>query len=195
MTTTAKTAVKRALLKPARFYNQSFAYVGRLEMGFSRGALNVATRRLDPLRPTTWEFSAFSQNGEDGITDHLLALVKTPNRYFLEIGASDGLENNTSYLAFAKKYDGLMIEADSYKSANAEHFLQPLNWAVKYLNRFVEPHNVNEILEHALHPDPDFFSLDIDSNDYFVADALLGAGLRPKVVCVEYNSAFGPNAQ
>lgn len=102
---------------PAAFFNNHFAYTSRLNMGFSRGALNLAARRLDPTQPATWEFSAFSQNGEDGI-----------------------------------------------------------------------------MLDECLHRDPDFFSLDIDSNDYFVMVALLEQGLRPKVVCVEYNSAFGPTA-
>jgi len=186
--------VKAALLKPAFFFNNNFAYMARLEMGFSRGALNVAQRHVDATRPQTWEFSAFSQNGEDGIIDHLLSLVKAPNRYFVEIGASDGLENNSSYLAFAKKYDGVMVEGDAFKSGNALRFLQSLNWSVKYLNLFVEPDMVERLLSECLHRDPDFFSLDIDSNDYFVMKALLDAGLRPKVVCVEYNSAFGPDA-
>jgi hypothetical protein len=35
---------------------------------------------------------------------------------------------------------------------------------------------------------PDFFSLDIDGIDYYVARELLEAGFRPKVVCCEYNS-------
>jgi len=179
---------------PAAFFNNHFAYTSRLNMGFSRGALNLAARRLDPTQPATWEFSAFSQNGEDGIIDQLLSLVRKPNRYFLEIGAGDGLENNTSYLAFAKRYSGVMVEGDQDRSGDAQRFLQPLNWSVKYLNLFVEPGTASRVLDECLHRDPDFFSLDIDSNDYFVMVALLEQGLRPKVVCVEYNSAFGPTA-
>jgi hypothetical protein len=49
-----------------------------------------------------------------------------------------------------------------------------------------------EIERLALYPNPDVFSLDIDSFDYFVASALLDRGFRPKVFIVEYNSAFGP---
>ena len=161
-------------------------------MAFSRGAMNVATRQVDPLRPETWEFSAFSQNGEDGIIDHLLSLIHEPNRHFLEIGASDGMENNTSFLAFAKKYTGVMVEGDRVRADTARRFLQPMNWGIIFMHQHVEPDNVGALLSALTHRDPDFMSLDIDSNDYHVMEAVLAGGLRPKVACVEYNSAFGP---
>src|SRR4051812_28600544 len=85
-------ATKKALLSLAPFFNSEFAYMARLNTGFSRGALNVATRKVDPLRPSTWEFSAFSQHGEDGVIEHLLAHVRQPNRYFVEIGSADGIQ-------------------------------------------------------------------------------------------------------
>lgn len=189
-----KTLVKGQLLKPALFFNSNFAYTNRLTMAFARGAVNLSMRKVDPLRPHTWEFSAFSQNGEDGMIQQLLSYVREPNRYFVEIGASDGLENNTSFLAFGQKYSGIMIDADSFKLRNAQRFLQPLNWAVKYRSLFVEPATVTELLGECNHMDPDFFSLDIDSNDYFVLRALLESSFHPKVICVEYNSAFGPSS-
>ena len=39
---------------------------------------------------------------------------------------------------------------------------------------------------------PDFFSLDIDGNDFYIASNFLALGLRPKIVAVEFNSCFGP---
>jgi hypothetical protein len=190
---TANAALKRALMRPARFFNQNFLYVSRLDMAFARGALNAATRTVDPARPVTWEFGAFSQNGEDGIVEHLLSLLAMRNQYFIEIGASDGLENNSSYFALGKKYSGMMVEADEVKSGNASRLLQPLNWSVHYLNMLVTPDNTGEVVGHALYRDPDFFSLDIDGNDYHVLRGCFDAGLTPRVVCVEYNSAFGPD--
>lgn len=183
---------KRRLLLPAYFFNSSFFYVARMAMSCARGALNANTRRLDPTRTLSWEFSAFSQNGEDGIIDHLLSLVEAPTRYFVEIGASDGLENNSSYLAFVKKYRGLMIEGNPDKAANSRRFLQHMNWGVKHVNMFVTPESMLDLRKQALHRDPDLFSLDIDGIDFYVARAALDAGFRPKILCVEYNSAFGP---
>lgn len=189
-----RTQTKSVLLAPARFFNSSFAYTDRLAMNFARGALNAQLRRLHPAEPHTWEFSAFSQNGEDGVIDYLLSLIHRPNRCFIEVGASDGLENNSSLLAYGKKYDGVMVEADPFKCGNAERFLQPLNWSVTYLNLRASPETAADVLRASRCHDPDFFSLDIDGNDYFVLRALLEAGMRPKVICVEYNSAFGPDA-
>ena len=185
-------SLKSALIKPSRFANNEFLYMGRVEAACSRGALNVLTRSVDPRRPQTWEFAAFSQNGEDGIIDHLLGQLRVRDRYFIEVGAADGLENNSAYLAYVKKWPGLMIDGDTAKSRRARELLQPLNWGVKYVNAFVTPQTVGEIMAAAHTGEPDFFSLDIDSNDFHVVSAFLDAGLRPKIACVEYNSAFGP---
>jgi hypothetical protein len=188
-----KRHITSALLRPTSYYTGTFAYMAQMDMALARGALNAMTRRLDPVRPSTWEFSAFSQNGEDGVVDYLVSLIAEPNRYFVEIGASDGLENNSAYLAFAKKYSGMMVEGDEFKSHCARTLLTPLNGAVDYVNLFVEPSDAGRLVDRCLYRDPDLFSLDIDGIDYHVAQALLVAGLRPRVICVEYNSAFGPD--
>jgi hypothetical protein len=135
----------------------------------------------------------FSQNGEDGIVEYLLALIHEPTYYFLEIGASDGLENNCAYLALVKKYCGMMVEADPVKSRLAQRFLAPFNLGVDYVPMLVTPSSVPGLLTRCLQSSPDFFSLDIDGLDYYVARSVIAGGFRPKVVCVEYNSAFGPD--
>lgn len=168
-------------------------YATQVNVACSRGSLDLATRKFDPRTPRSWEFSAFSQNGEDGVIDHLLSLVREPNRYFLEIGASNGLENNTAFLAYVKKYEGVMVEGDPRVSRKAKPFVMTMNPGVQYMNLLVTPGNVDVILSACRYTDPDLFSLDIDSHDFHVAQACLDAGLRPKVVCVEYNSAFGPD--
>jgi len=40
----------------------------------------------------------------------------------------------------------------------------------------------------------DFFSLDIDSYDFEIAEKLLSLGWQPKTVCLEFNPKFGPTA-
>ncbi|HYF28547.1 MAG TPA: hypothetical protein VD931_22600 [Baekduia sp.] len=167
-------------------------YVNRVTLGCSRGALDLAGRRLDPAVPATWEFSAFSQNGEDGVLDHLLAMVRRPNRCFLEIGASDGLENNSAYLAHVKKYEGVMVEGSARVVGRNRFAVETLLPAVRYVEAMVLPDTVGEVLAHCRVRDVDVLSLDIDSFDLHVARALLDHGARPKVICVEFNSAFGP---
>jgi len=164
-----------------------------INMSLSRGAATSALRAIDFTDPGSWEFSGFSQNGEDGIIDVLTRRIVRPNRYFVEIGASDGLENNTSWLAIARRYSGLWIEGDPESSEWCRYLFTPLNYGLEIMQRFVTQKSAAQVRETALHADPDVFSLDIDGNDYHLSRALLASGFKPKVFVVEYNSAFGPD--
>ena len=160
-----------------------------LNNAFSRSAVSATTRNINPLKPETWEFSGFSQNGEDGIIEHLLSGLNNSNKYFIEIGSGNGLENNTSYLSHVKKYSGLQIEGNR-GSHNDALMIKP--FLVECLNLFVGEKTVEQIYEKALYKNPDVFSMDIDGMDYYITRMLLEKGLRPKIIVVEYNSAFGP---
>lgn len=165
----------------------------RLAIALARASATSALRQVDPTRPATWEFTGFSQNGEDGIIDYLCGRLLRPNRYFVEIGASNGLENNTTWLALGHRYGGLMIDGDPSKVAECRQVLGALNGALEFASVMATARNGAEIERLALVRNPDVFSLDIDSVDYHVAAALLGRGFRPKIAIVEYNSAFGPD--
>lgn len=52
--------------------------------------------------------------------------------------------------------------------------------------------NIKNILSTLPKKDFDLFSLDIDSIDFHILKAALDLGYRPKILLVEYNSAFGP---
>jgi hypothetical protein len=164
----------------------------RIAIAFARAAATSGLRRIDLTRPLTWEFSGFSQNGEDGIIDVLCQHLLAPNRYFIEIGASNGLENNTSWLALGRRYSGLMIDGDRSKIAESEQTLKRLNWSLEFASLMVTRETVREIERLALLRNPDVLSLDIDSTDYYIAEALLNAGFRPRIFIAEYNSVFGP---
>lgn len=166
----------------------------RVNLALSRGAASASLRALDAADPVSWEFCGFSQNGEDGVIDYLRRRLKSPNRYFAEIGASDAVENNSSWLAVAGKLSGLMVEGDAATARRAEELASFLNLPlVRVAGMFATRDNAQKIKALCAHSDPDVLSLDIDGNDYYVAQALLEAGLRPKICVVEYNAAFGPD--
>lgn len=167
----------------------------RIQMAISRGSASASARRIEPTNPNSWEFCGFSQNGEDGIIDYLLSTLKSPNRYFIEIGASNGLENNTSWLAIVKRYSGLMVEGDSQLSHECADILGGLNWGLRIVNLRVTRENVSELIGLSLYNNPDVLALDIDGIDYYVAKEILDRGIRPKLFVVEYNSTFGPTAR
>ena len=105
-------------------------------MALSRGTATSALRQIDSTSPNSWEFSGFSQNGEDGIIDFLTRKVLRPNRYFIEIVSGDGTENNTSWLAIARRYSGLMIEGNRKLSKWCKYILTPLSEGLETI--FVE---------------------------------------------------------
>ncbi|MGE4240230.1 hypothetical protein [Ramlibacter sp.] len=164
----------------------------RIAIAIAKGHASRSARRLDPRRPPTWEFSGFSQNGEDGILDVLLASLRAPTRDCLEIGAADGVQNNTTWLALTQLYRCVMVEGNPALSAKARRLLGASAIAASFENRFVTRDNAAELIALVGNASPDLLSLDIDGIDWHVAQALLRAGLRPKVVAVEYNSTFGP---
>lgn len=164
----------------------------RINCGLARAAAATVCQTVDPCNPGTWEFSGMSQNGEDGIADHLARQLKASNRYFVEIGSSDGTENNSSWFAVARRWQGLMVEGNANKAAYCAFLMGGLNIGVRVLSRFVDKENLDALLREIAEIEPDYFSLDIDGIDYYVAEGLLQRGLRPKIVVVEYNSCYGP---
>jgi hypothetical protein len=52
--------------------------------------------------------------------------------------------------------------------------------------------NIDKVLSKLPVKDFDLFSLDIDSIDFHILKAALDSGYRPKILVLEYNSAFGP---
>lgn len=164
----------------------------RIIIALSKGAAMMHARNIDLSLPSTWEFSGFSQNGEDGILDVLRKQLKVNNRYFIEIGVSDGIENNSAWLVVAEKFGGIMIEGDPKLAARANRMIAGYSVGSECYNMFITRENVQELKSLAFYHNPDVFSLDIDGNDYFIAQAVLDCGFRPKIFVVEYNSVYGP---
>lgn len=164
----------------------------QMNIALSKGGVMRQARSIELARPETWEFSGFSQNGEDGVLDVLRKHLLGSNRYFIEIGSADGIQNNSSWLAVAEQYNGLMIEGNRRLVERARRTVQNYSIGVECINMFVDAENIQELKTLALHSDPDVFSLDIDGIDYYIAKTIMEGGFRPKIFAVEYNSVFGP---
>lgn len=164
----------------------------RMNLAISKGAAMRQARKVDLTLPTTWEFSGFSQNGEDGVLDVFRSQLLSSNRYFVEIGSADGMENNSSWLVLAEQYNGLMIEGSPALVERVNRLVVRHSIGVECKNMFLTQENARDLPALAMHQDPDVFSLDIDGNDYYVLQKLLENGLRPKIIVVEYNSVYGP---
>lgn len=164
----------------------------RMSIALAKGAVGRQVRGLDLAVPATWEFSGFSQNGEDGVIEVLRTQLIERSNCYLEIGAADGVQNNTAWLAIVERLHGVMVEGDRKLAATMARVLSEFCIGSRFVQQFVTLDNVADLLPLLPRRDPDVFSLDIDGNDYHIARALLQQGFRPRIISVEYNSVFGP---
>lgn len=133
-------------------------------------------------------FKLMSQNEEDGVTLALLRLAGAPNRTFVEIG-SGASGGNSGVLAQEFGWRGLMVDIEQAKIEKARARFGA-NAKVSFEAVAVTPENINELIErHGLAGEVDLFSLDIDSFDYWVLEAM--AVCQPRVMVLEYDGNFG----
>jgi len=144
-------------------------------------------------RESTWllghQRNVYSQTGEDGIIEKILALLPRTDSWCVEFGAWDGLYyTNTRNLIETRNYSAVLIEAaaDRFQKLQS-NFSERKN--VYPLHRFVgftPEDSLDVILQGTPIPiDFDFLSVDIDGNDYHVWSAF--SAYRPKVVVIEFN--------
>lgn len=165
----------------------------RIAIALAKGAAMMQRRRIDLRHPESWEFSGFSQNGEDGIIDVLRSQLRQSNRSSLEVGCSSGMENNTSWLVVCERYCATLIDGNAKLVARAARSIVPYSIGSRCMPIFASKETVPQIIKASPCLDPDVFSMDIDGNDYYIVRDLFAQGLRPRIAVVEYNSVYGPN--
>lgn len=136
------------------------------------------------MKKLDYERCVYSQNGEDGIIQKMTQHIISPNNIFLEIGWGNGRCNNTRYLT-EQGWSGVGVDAMDKPHPDLS---LPNDFVFKQIR--VVPENLHEVFD-GTPKDLDFFSLDIDSYDYVVAEWMLQQGYRPKTVCLEVNPGFG----
>ena len=179
-------------LKKLFFHPEDSRDRQRIAIALARGAAMLQKRKVNLARPATWEFSGFSQNGEDGILEVLVGQLRQSDRTCVEIGSGDGVENNTAWLVAAEKFCGLMVEGDAYLARRTRRNMVGHSIGSACLDLFVTREAVIPLVGRMPSTTPDVFSLDIDGNDFHIMAELFSAGLRPRIIVVEYNSVFGP---
>ena len=137
------------------------------------------------------EYSNFSQNGEDGIIEFLTDFIINNDKHFVEIGCSNGLENNTTNLLL-NGWSGLVcdIPQNILQYSRLLKIIQPQE-EIKHISGKINLKNIGELISILKYKKITFFSLDIDSYDFFIMLELLKEKIFPKIICVEYNSFLG----
>jgi hypothetical protein len=176
--------IKRFAALPARI-NRIQEALGRIEQR------QTAQSARDPLQA---EFRVFSQWGEDGIVQFLIARVPIERPIFVEFGVENYVESNTRFLLTNNQWAGLVIDGSAQ---NIEYIRRdPIYWAcnLKAEHSFITRENIEMILaRNGIRGDIGLLSVDIDGNDYWVWQAI--QSISPRIVICEYNSHFGPVAE
>jgi len=142
-----------------------------------------------PMSIGVHRFRLRSQHEEDGITLALLRAAGVKHRVFLEIG-SGSTGGNSGVLAYELGWSGLMLDANRKAIEEAARFFK-FNPGVSAVKARVSTDTINELLtKHGMNREIDFMSIDIDSFDYWLWQAVTVC--NPRVVVMEYNALFGP---
>ncbi len=137
-----------------------------------------------------YEFKVFSQWGEDGIIQRLIATVPIANSTFIEFGIEDFSESNCRFLMINDHWRGFVLDGSQRGIAA----LQSADWLWKYDLRarcaIVTRDNVNELLQSSgFDRDLGILSIDVDGIDYWLLEAL--DAYSPRILIMEFNSLFG----
>ena len=122
------------------------------------------------------EKKIYSQNGEDGVIEKIMALLDIKQGFYVEFGAENGEECNTRNLRESVRWKGLLMDC---AHENPQINLQ---------KEFITAENICGLFQKYHVPDDfDLLSVDIDYNDFYVWKA---SSMRyaPKVVVIEYNA-------
>jgi hypothetical protein len=170
----------------------SSAEVERLQLAIGRHeSRTVRSAKYDRIQDA--EFRVFSQFGEDGIIQYLISCVPIENDTFVEFGVEDYSESNTRFLLCNDNWRGLILDVGT---AHIDFVRShELGWrhSIETRSVFITKDNINDSIASAgFTGDLGLLSVDIDGNDYWVLDAI--NVVQPRILIVEYNSTFGPDA-
>lgn len=136
-----------------------------------------------PVLP--YELKVFSQHAEDGIISTLLDFVKSPNNIAIEIGSGNGSENMIRNLIANRGYIGIGHDLINQRWNHPQY---------SHNVGLVTLDNLNKVTAKWPSMTPDFFSLDIDSYDFWILKELLTVHhFRPAVMSIEYLCYYGPD--
>ncbi len=149
-------------------------------------------RHADPLSLTRHHAQVYSQNGEDGMVAEIFRRIGTRDRFFVEIGIENGLENNTRLL-LEQGWRGIWIEGQQAAAEQAGRFFADYlrDGRLKIAVALVAPETIDAVLDQLQAPaEFDFLSLDIDQHTGHV---WRGLRRRARAACIEYNASLPPS--
>jgi hypothetical protein len=135
------------------------------------------------------EFCVLSQHGEDGIIDHVFRTLDITPTSFVEFGFHPQ-ESNCLLLLMRHRARGLFMDTRRDVCNLAARTFALLSRKVSIGCHKLCPENINRtILDHGFSGDIDLLSIDVDSIDYWLWEAM--DCLTPKLVVIETSPWLG----
>lgn len=138
----------------------------------------------------------YSQNGEDGIIQMLLAAVGATTRRSVEMCAGDGIENNSTNLIINHGFEALLLDGSDelltvgqeFYANNAHTWYRPPVLQQTWITR----DTINDVVTKAgFAGDIDLLTVDVDGVDYWIWQAL--TCVNPSIVVTECNVNWRPD--
>lgn len=135
-----------------------------------------------------YEYKVTSQNNEDGIISHIFNKIPN-NKTFIELGFSFSEFNSLNLIR--KKWEGKLIDynIEEVVSLKMNLFFFFRNSKINIVNAKIFKENINDLIGNDLKTEIDFFSIDIDGNDYWILKQIDISNI--KLICLEYNHWLG----
>ena len=174
------TPTKQAPLEVLIMAKRAQRYLSRLGLHLERAKQRI-TR------------SGFSNFDEERMLEGFISelLPDGHDRTAVDIGAGDGVRGSNTYALFVKGWRGVGFEGDERRARRLARAYKSFE-GVSARRALVTPSNVAALLEeHEVPREFGVLSLDIDSYDYWVLDAILKS-FRPRVVVTEINEKIPP---
>ncbi|MBN1796132.1 MAG: hypothetical protein JW804_05615 [Sedimentisphaerales bacterium] len=184
-------STKRIKKKLRSFLNNIIRYT-ELNKKLVIASLQEKERQKGPKCLVHYGYKVYSKNEEDGMIAEIFNRIGTTNKVFVEIGAGDGLENNTLTLLF-EGWKGLWIESSS-KSCNKMRngYRKTIeSGRLKIVNAFITKDNIDSLIDCDIEEaEIDLLSIDVDGNDYHILNAV--KCIKPRALVIETNVKFHP---
>ena len=174
--------------------NRALEKAAQLQLSLTYRELIAAGRPLPSFADAEMQF--YSQTGEDGIIQLLLAATGTDTRRTVEICAGDGLECNSANLIVNHGWTGLLVDGGDGIVTDGRRFYeegaQTWYWPPVLKQAWITRDSINQIVSDAgFAGDIDLLSIDLDGVDYWIWEAL--DCVRSRIVVVEFQSGLGPD--
>ena len=169
-----------------------FRYFNKFKRSINRTKTSIKySDNLDEINK--FEYKITSQNNEDGIIEHIFTKIPN-NKNFIEIGFSYYEFNSLNLIK--NGWSGILIDQHKKENLLSKKLLNYFfpKSKIHILTENITKNNINLILnKNKSFFEIDFFSIDIDGNDYWVLKNMILDNI--KCVCLEYNHWIGKNSK